>query len=147
MDGGLSKGELAIILAPFGVGKTTMITKVANSAKNAGHNVLQLFFEDNPKVIQRKHLTCWTEGKFTLNELSDNKMKILKNLSMEVISLQKLSKKVNMSISLLSYHINGNYKYKGLKEFRLIEVEEKQKQLYVKLSQMGDLLLKGYIGK
>ena len=26
MDGGLSKGELAVILAPFGVGKTTMMT-------------------------------------------------------------------------------------------------------------------------
>lgn len=77
MDGGLSKGELAIVLAPFGVGKTTMITKIANSAKNAGHNVLQLFFEDNPKVIQRKHLTCWSEGKFSLNELSENKEEIL----------------------------------------------------------------------
>lgn len=73
MDGGLSKGELAIILAPFGVGKTTMITKIANTAKDAGLNVLQIFFEDNPKVIQRKHLTCWSEGRLTLNELNDNK--------------------------------------------------------------------------
>ena len=76
MDGGLSKGELAIVLAPFGVGKTTMITKIANSAKNAGHNVLQIFFEDNPKVIQRKHLTCWSEGKYSLNDLSENKEEI-----------------------------------------------------------------------
>ena len=36
MDGGLSKGELAVILAPFGVGKTTMITKLANTAVNDG---------------------------------------------------------------------------------------------------------------
>jgi len=36
MDGGLSKGELGVILAPFGVGKTTMITKIANTAKNKG---------------------------------------------------------------------------------------------------------------
>lgn len=77
MDGGLSKGELAIILAPFGVGKTTMITKIANSAKNAGLNVLQIFFEDNPKVIQRKHLTCWMDGRLTLNELSEHKDEIL----------------------------------------------------------------------
>jgi replicative DNA helicase len=72
MDGGLSKGELAVILAPFGVGKTTMITKMANSAKDAGNNVLQIFFEDNPKVIQRKHLTCWSNN-LTLNELNDHK--------------------------------------------------------------------------
>ena len=60
MDGGLSKGELAVILAPFGVGKTTMMTKIANTAINDGNRVLQIFFEDNPKVIQRKHISCWT---------------------------------------------------------------------------------------
>jgi replicative DNA helicase len=77
MDGGLSKGELAVILAPFGVGKTTMITKIANTAMNIGKNVLQIFFEDNPKVIQRKHLACWSG--LELNELSANK-ETLKNI-------------------------------------------------------------------
>jgi len=68
MDGGLSRGELALILAPFGVGKTTMITKLASSAKRYNCNVLQIFFEDNVKVIQRKHLSCWTG--MELNDLS-----------------------------------------------------------------------------
>jgi len=68
MNGGLSKGELGVILAPFGVGKTTMITKLANTAYNEGKKVLQIFFEDTPKVIQRKHLSCST--KITLNDLS-----------------------------------------------------------------------------
>jgi replicative DNA helicase len=77
MDGGLSKGELAIILAPFGVGKTTMITKIANTAKNLGYNVLQIFFEDAAKVIQRKHLACWSG--YELNSLSLHKDE-LKNL-------------------------------------------------------------------
>lgn len=76
MDGGLAKTELAIILAPFGVGKTTMITKIANSAKNQGLNVLQIFFEDNPKVIQRKHLACWTN--IELNELSKNAEEVMR---------------------------------------------------------------------
>jgi nucleoside-triphosphatase THEP1 len=71
MDGGLSKGELAVILAPFGVGKTTMVTKIANTAKNEGYNVLQIFFEDNPKVIQRKHLACWSGH--NLNDLKYHK--------------------------------------------------------------------------
>ena len=61
MDGGLSKGELGVILAPYGVGKTTMLTKIANTAFELGNNVLQIFFEDIPKVIQRKHLSCWTQ--------------------------------------------------------------------------------------
>jgi replicative DNA helicase len=60
MNGGLSKGELAVVLAPFGVGKTTFITKVANESYDNQKNVLQIFFEDSPKIIQRKHLACWT---------------------------------------------------------------------------------------
>jgi replicative DNA helicase len=60
LKGGLAKGELGVILAPTGVGKTTILSKIANSAFNNGYNVLQIFFEDNPKVIQRKHFTMWT---------------------------------------------------------------------------------------
>jgi replicative DNA helicase len=71
MDGGLSKGELGVILAPFGVGKTTLVTRMANTAYNLGYNVVQIFFEDNPKVIQRKHYTCWSE--ISLNELTERK--------------------------------------------------------------------------
>lgn len=74
MDGGLSKTELAIILAPFGVGKTTMMTKIANTAMLDGYKVLQLFFEDSTKVIQRKHLSCWS--KFDLNSLSIHKEEV-----------------------------------------------------------------------
>lgn len=50
---------------------TTMITKIANTAKNLGYNVLQIFFEDNVKVIQRKHLACWSG--YDLNSLSLHK--------------------------------------------------------------------------
>lgn len=75
MDGGLSKGELAVVLAAFGVGKTTMMTKIANTAVSDGKKVLQIFFEDNPKVIQRKHLACWS--KIDLNSLSLHKDEIM----------------------------------------------------------------------
>ena len=74
MNGGLAKGELAVILAAFGVGKTTMFTKLANSAFNQGQKVLQIFFEDTPKVIQRKHLACWTG--INLSELSQHKEEV-----------------------------------------------------------------------
>jgi nucleoside-triphosphatase THEP1 len=77
-DGGISKGELAVVLAPYGVGKTTVLTKIANSAYNAGHNVLQVIFEDMPKVIQRKHAACWTG--INLNELSDNKDDVIEKV-------------------------------------------------------------------
>jgi replicative DNA helicase len=75
MDGGLSKTELAVILAPFGVGKTTMMTKIANTAISDGKKVLQIFFEDNPKVIQRKHLSCWSG--YDLNSLSLHKDELI----------------------------------------------------------------------
>ena len=49
LKGGLAKGEIGVILAPTGVGKSTLTTKIANNAFNLGFNVLQVFFEDNPK--------------------------------------------------------------------------------------------------
>jgi hypothetical protein len=55
---------------------TTMITKLANTAMNEGKNVLQIFFEDMPKIIQRKHISCWTG--IDLNNLSLNKEEIIK---------------------------------------------------------------------
>jgi replicative DNA helicase len=60
LKGGLAKGEIGVILAPTGVGKTTILSKIANTGFNLGYNVLQIFFEDNPKIIQRKHFTMWT---------------------------------------------------------------------------------------
>ncbi len=53
---------------------TTMFTKLANSAFNQGYKVLQIFFEDTPKVIQRKHLSCWTG--INLSELSKHKEEV-----------------------------------------------------------------------
>ena len=48
LKGGLAKGEIGVVLAPTGVGKTTLMTKITNHAFNLGYNVLQIFFEDNP---------------------------------------------------------------------------------------------------
>ena len=78
MGGGLAKGELAVILAAFGIGKTTMFTKMANHAYNEGYNVLQIFFEDMPKVIQRKHIACWTG--INLSDLGEHKVEINETL-------------------------------------------------------------------
>ena len=61
LKGGLARGEIGVVLAPTGVGKSTMLTKISNHAFNLGYNVLQIFFEDNPKIIQRKHITFWTK--------------------------------------------------------------------------------------
>jgi replicative DNA helicase len=75
LKGGLAKGEIGVILAPTGVGKTTVLTKISNTAFNLGYNVLQLFFEDNPKIIQRKHFTLWTG--IPPDDLSNNKEDVI----------------------------------------------------------------------
>ena len=80
------------------------------------------------------------------NELTESKMKILHALKDDdYTSLSDLNKHTGMSISLLSYHLNGTLKYKGLLQLRLVEVKERNKGLLVKLSDLGSLLLKGYI--
>ena len=75
LKGGLAKGEIGVILAPTGVGKSTFLTKIANHGFNLGYNVLQIFFEDNPKIIQRKHFTLWTE--ISPDELSERKDEVM----------------------------------------------------------------------
>ena len=75
LKGGLAKGEIGVILAPTGVGKSTFLTKISNHAYNLGYNVLQIFFEDNPKIIQRKHFTLWT--KVHPDELSIKKDEVM----------------------------------------------------------------------
>ena len=78
LKGGLAKGEIGVILAPTGVGKSTILTKMSNHAFNLGFNVLQIFFEDNPKVIQRKHFTLWT--KVHPDDLSENRESVMKQV-------------------------------------------------------------------
>ena len=78
LKGGLAKGEIGVILAATGVGKSTILTKIANHAFNLGNNVLQIFFEDNPKVIQRKHYTLWT--KIHPDELSEKRDEVIKKV-------------------------------------------------------------------
>jgi len=60
LKGGLARGEMALLIAPTGIGKTTWLTMMANAAYVAGANVLQIFFEDNLVDIRRKHYAIWT---------------------------------------------------------------------------------------
>jgi replicative DNA helicase len=113
LKGGLAKGEIGVILAPTGVGKTTILTKIANTAFNMGYNVLQIFFEDNPKIVQRKHFTIWTGippdnlanhkdeviSKITeIKETMSNKL-ILKKLASDTISMGQIKNQVRKMIA------------------------------------------------
>lgn len=94
MKGGLARGEVGLIIAPTGVGKTTLMTKFANHAYNTGHNVLQIFFEDNPSIIKRKHYTLWTQiHPDDLTEMKDaviSKVNEIKNTMPNRLIMEKL---------------------------------------------------------
>jgi replicative DNA helicase len=113
LKGGLAKGEIGVILAPTGVGKTTILTKIANTAFNLGYNVLQIFFEDNPKIVQRKHFTIWTGiepdnlalhkeeviAKITeIQETMKNKL-ILKKLASDTMTMNQIKNQVRKMIA------------------------------------------------
>jgi replicative DNA helicase len=113
LKGGLAKGEIGVILAPTGVGKTTILTKIANTAFNMGYNVLQIFFEDNPKIVQRKHFTIWTgiepdnlalhkeevlEKITEIQETMKNKL-ILKKLASDTTTMGQIKNQVRKMIA------------------------------------------------
>ena len=113
LKGGLAKGEIGVILAPTGVGKTTILTKIANTAFNLGYNVLQVFFEDNPKIVQRKHFTIWTGiepdnlanhkeevmSKITeIQETMKNKL-VLKKLASDSMTMNQIKNQVRKMIA------------------------------------------------
>jgi len=94
LKGGLSFGELGVVLAPTGVGKSTILTKFANSAYNAGYKVLHIFFEDNMNSILRKHYTIWSN--ISPNDQVERKKEVIElvkkkqNESKGVLKLIKL---------------------------------------------------------
>lgn len=80
--------------------------------------------------------------------ITDRKMRILETLFKEddcCASLEELSKKCEMSLPLVSYHINGNPKSEGLKDMALVETKEVGGRVEVELSLMGKILMKGYV--
>jgi len=68
--GGLGKGEIGVILAPSGVGKTTALTIIANTAYECEKNVAHIVFEDTKDQIKRKHYTIWANS--ALSRLNDD---------------------------------------------------------------------------
>lgn len=81
--------------------------------------------------------------------ITERKMKILETLYNYpdcCTSMEQLSQKCEMSLPLVSYHINGNPKSEGLKEMALVETFEEKGKTRVKLSLMGRILMKGHVG-
>jgi len=101
LKGGLAKGELGLLLAATGVGKTTLFTKMANAGYVAGNNILQIIFEDNINTILRKHYTIWTE--YTPDELPDHEdevIEIIKEVEKNTPGVLKIAKLPSDSVTV-----------------------------------------------
>ena len=80
LKGGLGRGELGVVLAPTGTGKSTILTKFANTAYNLDFNVLHIFFEDNLNVIKKKHYTIWSGFSPDDQVLDENKQSVIDSI-------------------------------------------------------------------
>jgi len=83
--GGLGKGEIGVILAPSGVGKTTALTIIANTAYLDDKNVAHVIFEDTKDQIKRKHYVIWAESALSRLEDEDENKRVFDN-AVEVTS-------------------------------------------------------------
>ena len=64
MNGGLPKGNIALVIAGTGVGKTTFGSIMVMKSALAGNRVLHIFFEDTTAEIGRKYYSTLT-GRYT----------------------------------------------------------------------------------
>lgn len=60
MDGGLGPGELGIIAAPAGVGKSWLLSKIGAEAMKNGKNVLHITLELNENYVGLRYDSCFT---------------------------------------------------------------------------------------
>jgi replicative DNA helicase len=127
LKGGLGIGELGIVLAPTGTGKTTLLTKFANTAYNLGYNVVQIFFEDNPGNIKRKHFTIWTD--IAPDDQPENKEEVTK----KVMEAQERSKGSIKLLKLASDNVTVS------------EIKNKLRKMNSENGYQVDLLILDYV--
>jgi KaiC/GvpD/RAD55 family RecA-like ATPase len=75
LDGGLGRGELGVVVAPTGVGKSHFLVAIGASAINVGKNVLHYTFELSETAVGRRYDSNLT--KIDINELMTSKQEVL----------------------------------------------------------------------
>lgn len=95
--------------------------------------------------IENEKLFLFPILKFSYYDmLSDKKLQILRLLGENNCcqSLEELSRKIQLGPSLINYHVYGNEKNPGLQELGLVEIERTKGKVSIKLTTLGQLLLK-----
>lgn len=76
--GGLGKSEIGVILTPSGVGKTTALTIIANTAYEQEKYVAQVIFEDTKEQVKRKHYVIWGDSALSRLDEDEEHDRVLK---------------------------------------------------------------------
>lgn len=109
MDGGLGPGELGVIVAPSGVGKTWVLCKIAADAVKAGYNVMHYTLELSEIYAGTRYDTIMTG--IPSNELIDRKDEVVKKLANHSANLMvKYYPPRGASTKTIKAHLD---KYKG----------------------------------
>lgn len=115
IDGGISVGEIALVCAAQGVGKTSLLTLIANNAYMDGKNVLHLILEGKRDDIRRYHYA-------KMFNIPGNELHKHRDFILEEVKKQKTNLKLgNLKIERLSDDITPN----KLKKF-ILKTEDKQ---------------------
>lgn len=128
LNGGLGKGELAVIIGPTSFGKTSLTTSIAaNGAvyrceqnNNLGFKVLQIVFEDSVKQIQRKHFSkitqieaCYLSNpeyiKTVKEQLKSYEDRDILNENLRIIRVKSGQKSVDDIIGIINKEINKGF--------------------------------------
>ena len=78
MDGGLGPGELGVVMAPSGIGKSWFLSKIACSAVQRGMNVLHYTLELSENYVGQRYTTILTGYKH--RNISKRKMRLFVRL-------------------------------------------------------------------
>jgi len=79
MDGGLGPGELGVIVAPSGIGKTWVLSALGATAVKAGKNVLHYTLELTQNYVGQRYDTIFTS--IPSSDLKENKDEIKQKVS------------------------------------------------------------------
>lgn len=79
MEGGHGAGELGVVIAPTGAGKSQMLVNIGAAALKAGKNVVHYTMELSDKVVSKRYDSCLTG--FEINELDTYKQEVFDMIS------------------------------------------------------------------
>ncbi|MFQ5406365.1 MAG: hypothetical protein ACE5DI_04375 [Candidatus Micrarchaeia archaeon] len=126
-----------------------LVTNIDTDRKTRCISLSAAFVNGFPAIgIINNKIIAYPIMKFSYYKaLSDRKMAILKSVQeeQEVDSLEKLSRKTQMSLPLIMYHLYGTAEKAGLEKLGLVETQKNKGRVNVKLTTLGKLILGGSI--